>query len=137
MIQVRLNVFETNSSSTHNCTIMSDKDYQAFVKGEIYINRCYVSSTSKFTDNDYVTREQIIDIYENAKYEEDREYVNDLKLRVNNDDGSFDEYLDENGLTSEFVPYSYWGNDLETDKTIFTTEHGDLIHVLCEYGYDG
>ena len=137
MIQARLNVFETNSSSTHNCTIMSDKDYQAFVNGELYINRSYVSSTSKFTNNDYVTREQIIDIYENAKYEEYRQRADDLKLRVNNDDGCFDDYLYDEGLFDEFTPYAYWGNNLETDKTTFTTEHGDLIHILCEYGYDG
>ncbi len=137
MIQARVNVFETNSSSTHNCTIMSDKDYQAFINGDVYINKGWAASTSKYMDNDYVTREQIIDIYENAEYEEDREYVEGLKLRVNNDDGSFDEYLYENDLTSQFVPYSYWGNDLETDETTFATEHGDLIHVLCEYGYDG
>ena len=136
MIQARINVFETNSSSTHNCTIMSDKDYQAFVHGDTYINKGNVYSDSEFNDNDYVTREQIVDIYEKAKYEEYRAYAKDLKIYLNNDDGSFDEYLSDNSLISGFIPYSYWGCELEAEQNSFTTEHGDVIHVLCEYGYN-
>ena len=137
MIQARVNVFETNSSSTHNCTIMTEKNYKAFLNGDLYINKGWVDSKSEFRDNDFVTREQIVDIYEKAKNENYREYAKDLKLCINNDDGSFDEYLSDNGLMDCFISSSYWGDELETDVTTFTTEHGDTIVVLCEYGYDG
>lgn len=137
MIQARVNVFETNSSSTHNCTIMTDKNYKAFLDGDLYINKGWIGSESEFTDNDFVTREQIVDIYEKAKNENYRKYAKYLKLYINNDDGSFDEYLSDNNFMGYFTSSSYWGNELETDVTKFTTEHGDTIVVLCEYGYDG
>ena len=137
MIQARVNVFETNSSSTHNCTIMSDKDYQAFVNGDIYINSGIVCSKSKFNDNDYVTKEQIVDIYEKVENEYYHKHAKDLKCYINNDDSSFDDYLCDNGLTYQFMPYSYFGDNLKEDEHTFTTEHGDVVHVLCAYGFDG
>lgn len=37
MIQIRSNVFETNSSSTHSFTICSDEEYQKLLASELFI----------------------------------------------------------------------------------------------------
>ena len=36
MIQIRKNVFETNSSSTHSMTLVKKEEYDKWVKGEYY-----------------------------------------------------------------------------------------------------
>ena len=133
MIQARVNVFETNSSSTHNCTIMSDNDYQAFIAGDVYINKSWISSDSEFADKDLVTKEEIVDIVKKSKsYKKDG-----IELeRCVKDAAEFDECLNER-LEGYFLNYDYCGCDLEHDEHTFTTEHGDVVHVMCDYGYDG
>lgn len=37
--QIRRGVFETNSSSTHSITMCSEKEYDEFEKGNMYIER--------------------------------------------------------------------------------------------------
>ena len=39
MIQIRRNVFETNSSSTHSITLCSVEDYNAWQEGKMYMHR--------------------------------------------------------------------------------------------------
>lgn len=40
MRQIRYGVFETNSSTEIALTMMTDEEYQAFKKGELYFNQC-------------------------------------------------------------------------------------------------
>lgn len=40
MRQIRYGVFETNSSTEIALAMMTDEDYQAFKKGELYFNEC-------------------------------------------------------------------------------------------------
>lgn len=40
MRQIRYGVFETNSSTEIALTMMTDEEYQAFKKGELYFNEC-------------------------------------------------------------------------------------------------
>jgi len=39
MKQIRVGVFETNSSSTHSLTIVTLEDYKKFVAGQLWFNR--------------------------------------------------------------------------------------------------
>jgi len=39
MIQIRRNLFETNSSSTHSITMCTKSDYEKWEKGELVYNR--------------------------------------------------------------------------------------------------
>ena len=41
MIQVRSNVFETNSSSTHSLTMCSNDEFEKFKKGELVLQNGY------------------------------------------------------------------------------------------------
>lgn len=41
MIQVRSNVFETNSSSTHSLTMCSNDEFEKFKKGELVLQYGY------------------------------------------------------------------------------------------------
>jgi hypothetical protein len=46
MKQVRFGVFETNSSSTHAVTILTDAEYEQYRKGNLLVSR-YGELTSK------------------------------------------------------------------------------------------
>lgn len=59
MKQIRNNVFETNSSSTHSFTLCTEEDYQKFVEGKLFIS--YHGKLSK--DKDGMTFEE----YESSK----------------------------------------------------------------------
>ena len=38
----------------------------------------------------------------------------------------------------DFINFSDWENiDLEGDHEEYTTESGEILHILCKYGYDG
>lgn len=137
MIQIRRNVFETNSSSTHSLTICKESDYEQFLEGDMYVNEC-CSSTSEFAKNDMVTREQIVDIMEHYKYPSDPdELIDKLKSAVDNKE-EFDQILYDAGYTDEFIPYTryYEDDELEGYERHYTTEHGDNIVVFGKYGYD-
>lgn len=41
MKQIRYNVFETNSSSTHSLILMNETDYDKWVKGELILDDMY------------------------------------------------------------------------------------------------
>lgn len=62
--QVRLNVFETNSSSIHSLTMCSKADFDRWINGELLYdkwNKCLVELTKERSDdedNEYLTYEQ-------------------------------------------------------------------------------
>lgn len=65
MLQIRHNVFETNSSSTHSISVslnhsmmMCGKpEYESWKNGNIYLNN------SSFSDKKFITKEMAMDIY--------------------------------------------------------------------------
>ena len=125
MIQVRKGVFETNSSSTHSLAIFSDEDWKKICKNEGYVNR-YASGKSKV-----YTKEEVIDelLSENKSYRPS--YTKEELLTM-----SEEEFLDI--IESyDFVTSDYCPEYLEEDSYTYTTESGEVIHIRCQYGYDG
>ena len=84
---VRLNTFETNSSSTHSCIICTAEEYDALRNGLMYVYKY---------GNDIYSKEQL---------------ENDWK--ADNTDLEFEDWLDEN----DYVSLDDWGQDYEWDDT--------------------
>jgi len=57
MKQIRLGVFETNSSSTHSLTICTKAQFDDWTSGKLYFDR----DNEKFVSKDDVTQEDIED----------------------------------------------------------------------------
>lgn len=128
MLQIRRNVFETNSSSTHSITMCSKDDYDRWDSGEVYLNEGWwlKDNESKYKNKKFVTRDEAIDIIKcsGGDIEYDNEYYE-----------SFDKYIAE-----EYEIYTideYFENDyLENFYESYTTDSGETIIAFGQYGYD-
>lgn len=122
-VQIRRGVFETNSSSTHNMTICSRDEYNAWIDGKVYWT---------YSGN-FVSKEEA---YEYVRKNED-ELFEQGKIDIR-----FDALSDED---KEQVLYDYnyrtvenWANEyFEEFEQFYTTESGDNIVVFGQFGYDG
>ena len=136
MLQVRQGVFETNSSSTHSITIVSQSDFDKWKNGEVYLNDEWWS-------------DKINDPNKNKTFLTVDEAVNLVKawndVYGDDDDDAVD--YDSMGILEKeekikaheiytFEDYfsKIW---LETYKEHYTTEHGDDVVAFGYYGYDG
>ena len=125
MRQIRRNVFETNSSSTHSIAICIKSEFDKWVNGELFYKYGYSSDT---TPNGLITKEQAIEYIKSYKYYS----------------GEFDdiEEMDDEDIYKIFREYSiydyeHWGYDYEGDVNHYTTPNGEEIVAVCYYGFDG
>jgi hypothetical protein len=111
--QVRLNVFETNSSMTHSLTMCTDSEYKMWQNGELYLHRW----------EDYFVSAKKVDNKLKKDWEENKEEYD-----------SYEDFLKEN----EYYTYnSFWQNEwLETFDEKYTTPNGEIIHAFGLYGHD-
>ena len=109
MIQVRRNVFETNSSSTHSITICTEDEYEMWKRGEVYWSRW---------DENFVSKKEV------------EQGFNKNKSRYND----FNDYLYEEGL---YTFDRYDDIEMETYEEHYKTKSGDEIVAFGYYGYDG
>lgn len=110
MKQIRVGVFETNSSSTHSLTIVSEEDYEKWKSGELLLD----------TD-----KEELVPFPKNYVKKEDAE----------EDDVDDEDFEDEDGVLKT---YEQWlDSDKEDYFGKFTTKSGDKIVAFGKYGYDG
>lgn len=111
--QVRLSVFETNSSMTHTLTMCTDSEYKMWQNGELYLHRwkdCFF--LAKEVDNEL-----------KKDWEENKEEYD-----------SYEDFLKENGY---YTYDSFWQNEwLETFDEKYTTPNGEVIHAFGLYGHD-
>lgn len=113
-ISIRRNVFETNSSSTHNMTILSKEDFEKWQKG-------FVLDTYTKT---LISEEEAL--CQAKKYYEEGNYKDD-----------FDDVVDEIYRELELETFDHEEEYLETDVTEHKTKSGDEIVIICRYGYEG
>ncbi len=88
MIQVRLGIFETNSSSTHNLVVCTDEELDKWKRGEL----SYDGDTT------------LVEACENDP---------------------------------DTVDYAAFGEDLDIAVHQHELKNGDIINIVCRYGYDG
>lgn len=134
MIQIRRNVFETNSSSTHNCTVMNDSEYRSFQEGDLYLNNSWTHTESKVANKELLTREEIVEYLEYTKnYKEVAKKLEE----VVNDKGAFEEVLEEEDFKDEFVSAErfYDEDQLEIKERTYSLPK-DTLHIICKFGFD-
>lgn len=120
MIQIRQNVFETNSSSVHTMTITDKDTYSKWLNNELlYINEdeCWVVKKTKYENEDFITKEEAIDLYNNIK-----------------DDPYLPEFKDVFQTYYDFIDYH---EDLYVYEENYTTKSGDEIVAFGVHGYCG
>lgn len=127
MRQIRQNVFETNSSSTHSITMCAKSDYDRWKKGKLFLNDgSSWFSYSPYKTKTFVTREEAIDIVTNNRYRPD-EPLESL------DEDDFLEVLRERNIYT----YDDYGADFEYFEDSYTTPSGEEVVAFGYYGYDG
>lgn len=124
MIQVRRNIFETNSSSVHSLTLVDECDYEKWKRGEVVYDRW---------NTKFVKIEDVEDKFKrfcrhNYEYEHRKDCMKEHGICYNyqadamyTHEGFFDDY----------------DSPLETYCSKFTTKSGDKVVVFGRYGYDG
>lgn len=120
MINIRYNVFETNSSSVHTMTITSEDIYNKWIHGELlYVNEdeyWYLRDTNFNSEKEnFVSKERAVDLYEQI-----------IK----------DEYCPK--FEEIFKTYSQWFDsfdELYSYKEDYTTKSGEEIVVFGKHGY--
>ena len=111
MIQIRKNVFETNSSSTHSMVMCVDSDYDKWVKGDVYYCNWSIKDAG-FESGKFYSKAEVEEYF---KGREDERDIYDLC--------TYDEFCD-----TEY---------LEIEEDTYTTPGGETVHAVCKYGYDG
>lgn len=123
MIQVRKNVFETNSSSTHSLVMCTSSEYEKWAKGEIYY--CdwlpYKADESLKKKDNFYTEEEAKAICESAGISWDAEDDDCCERK---------EYF---YTLDEFCDSDY----LEVEEYSYTTPGGEIIKAIAKYGYNG
>lgn len=134
---IRFNTFETNSSSTHNLIIIPDKYYKDWDENKLFYIKDDWSSLSKklLAKNNncaFITKEFLMndEDVKNDKYFPKREQYDD--------DYDYEEALEEFFRDNDLITADmFFGRELETDDHTYTTESGETIHIICQYGYEG
>lgn len=101
---VRFGTFETNSSSTHSCVIVTDEELEKWRNGEVYL----YNYSERFYTLDEIK----------AEYEKELDKSQ-----------SFEEWLED----SEYKTYENWGDEYEGDTTTREI-NGVKVHAVCYYG---
>jgi hypothetical protein len=121
MIQVRKNVFETNSSSTHSLVMAVKSEFDKWQSGEYYYCNSWYSFSEKEAPEEFKNKFKegsffpvaLVDAYYEAKGEDRDPY----------DFQTYDEFCDSDYL--EYEDYTY------------TTPGGEVIVAVAKHGYDG
>lgn len=127
MIQIRNNVFETNSSSTHSITMCMKNDYIKWKTGKVW----FIDSGS-CRDNPFFTFEDMMEfmIARNIFDSDAIEKINNMRQR-NDEEGLADYLRDYDVYTFD----TYFDNEYEEFYDEFTTPNSS--ETICAFGYYG
>lgn len=111
---IRLNTFETNSSTTHAMVICEgDEQNKLWEDGDLYVD----------WSNNLYTKEELI-----------KEFKKEKGLKSDDiDEDEFDDWLHD----ADYRNYYTWYKELVQDTTTYTSKSGDKIYIHCAYGFDG
>lgn len=132
--QIRKNVFETNSSSTHSLTICSKEEFDTWERGEILFDEWH-ETFIPIPELSEEVKEETKDWYmENkVKYKKDWDDLSDKEKQE-----ICLEYAMRNGIVESGETYEDYmdDNSLEIFEETYTTKSGDEIVAFGKYGYD-
>ena len=126
--QIRLGVFETNSSSTHTLTICSKSDFEKWKRGELLLDEW----SDKFIDVKKISEKDLESYYNSIKkpyYKNYKDLDDDERESIKN------EYM-KNEVSG--TTYDDWRDDgyLEIYSQDYKTENGDEVVAFGKYGYN-
>ena len=121
MKQIRRNVFETNSSSTHSIAIATKNEFEKWCDGELFYKRGWREDSKFLTMNDAIE-----DIKSSQYYSGE----------IDNISAMDEEDIYEVFREYDIYDYDSWGSDYESDVTHYTTPNGEEIVAVCYYGND-
>ena len=135
---IRREVWETNSSMTHSCVIMTAEQDKKWKEENLYYYpeaRYWYDPFDKVPEDSkpkhgcFYTQEEVLNFYKLQGYECDMDIYDDEEDPV-------DAFIRE---MCDFIRYDTWNNDdyLEYDEHTFVTPGGETIVVSCLYGRDG
>lgn len=136
MRQIRKNVFETNSSSTHSLTMCTKEEYDNWKNGKLMFD----IDSKKFVSPLEVTSKDFKEAEINYESSKQKYQKNWDQLTKEEQEEYTLGYIKENKSMYEIVTYSEWldRNDyLDTFYREYTTKNNERIVAFGAYGYDG
>jgi hypothetical protein len=139
MRQMRKNVFETNSSSTHSITMCSETQFEDWKAGKLlfdYWGEGFVSAKEMTEEDKENAQNEYKDLYESRPYYKKWEDLSEDEVEkwYNKYYAENCNYHNDDLKTYEDYFHSY---DLETFTERYTSPSGDKIVAFGKYGYDG
>lgn len=145
MRQIRRNVFETNSSSTHTLAICTEDEYKDWKDGKLLFNKwneTFVKNSINITKQDRKEAEERYTLYKGKYYKdwselteaEREEYTYNYIAQQRRQEKSFS--FEEDGLTYQEFMQNCNNDGLETETSHYTSPSGDKLVITCAYGYN-
>lgn len=145
MRQIRKNVFETNSSSTHTLAICTEDEHKDWQDGKLLFNKwneTFIKNTIVITKQDRKEAEERYTIYKGKYYKdwselteaEREEYTYNYIAQQRRQEKSFS--FEEDGLTYQEFMQNCNNDGLETETSHYTSPSGDKLVITCAYGYN-
>lgn len=145
MKQIRKNVFETNSSSTHTLAICTEDEYKDWQDGKLLFNKwreTFVKNSIKITKQDREEAERCYTQYKGKYYKdwseltdaEREEYTYNHIAQQRRQEKSLS--FEEDGLTYQEFMQNCNNDGLETETSHYTSPSGDKLVITCAYGYN-
>ena len=145
MKQIRCNVFETNSSSTHTLAICTEDEYKDWKDGKLLFNKwneTFVKNSINTTKQDRKEAEERYTLYKGKYYKdwselteaERDEYTYNYIAQQRRQEKSLS--FEEDGLTYQEFMQNCNNDGLETETSHYTSPSGDKLVITCAYGYN-
>lgn len=145
MKQIRKNVFETNSSSTHTLAICTEDEYKDWKDGKLLFNKwneTFVKNSIKITKQDKKEAEERYNTCKGKYYKdwselteaEREEYTYNYIAQQRRQEKSLS--FEEDGLTYQEFMQNCNNDGLETETSHYTSPSGDKLVITCAYGYN-
>ena len=145
MKQIRKNVFETNSSSTHTLAICTEDEYKDWQDGKLLFNKwneTFVKNSIRITKQNKKEAEEHYTRCKGKYYKdwseltdaEREEYTYNYIAQQCRQEKSLD--FEEDGLTFKEFMNECSADGLETETSRYTSPSGDKLVITCAYGYN-
>lgn len=136
MRQIRKNVFETNSSSTHSLTMCTKEEYDNWKNGKLLFDSYY----KKFVSSLELTKADFEKAENNYESHKQKYQKNWNQLTKEEQEEYTLGYIKENKSMDEIVTYPEWldrNGYLDTFYKEYITKNNERIVTFGAYGYDG
>lgn len=130
--QIRRNVFETNSSSTHSLTMCLKSDYNRWSNGEVLL---FTGSGWSYPKDNKPQRDHFYTKEEAIAFEKSSRYAPSEDFDWSDEDAVMEMLHDNEWYDSEYY-WDYYTSEYETFEDSLTTPNGDKVIAFGYYGYN-